>query len=331
MPIVLHEGDDMDISSLSGLFSQLKNVNHETLNGLLGGSASGHYHLTNDELSKLITLITELLAEDGERVSINHETLEGLLGGGDHEHFHITDNELSKLQSLIEFAFSGSDVEISHSSLSNVQPSDVNQYHLTRTQYETLGSWIENGLPSGGEGGGVTNHENLTGLLGGNDEGHYHLTSALLERVISLLPRHIEWLEFLNTIMKLNTEKDKGDGYPVINHNKLDKLQGGETNSSNGEFYHLTKVEWQQLGRMIAFLFEEGSNTRISIPHASLVDVLPANSYQYHLTESQYNTLKDWIDNGLPNSGGGSTLVENWIFTLDDGSTVTKQVQLHNA
>ena len=41
--------------------------------------------------------------------------------------------------------------------------------------------------PNGGGGGGVSHHELLSGLLGGDAGGHYHLTREQWEKVLKLI------------------------------------------------------------------------------------------------------------------------------------------------
>ncbi len=250
----------------------------------------------------------------------NHESLTNLMGGSSEGHYHLTDNEHDKLSKIIEAIISedSADVEI--------------------------------------------NHEKLAGLLGGSETGgHYHLTEALLERLRTLQPRHIEWLEFISSTLKISAQVNKEDGYPVIDHRKLDHLEGGD--ASSGKYYHLTNDELKKLQRLINFAFEDSDV--VIIPHSDLKNVLPYSSYQYHLNESQYNTLKDWINNGRPSTGSEANISiidsvdgnavthtdalsayqgyflnywkvrfvedideESWTFTLEDGSTVTKNVAL---
>ena len=67
--------------------------NHESLQGLLGGDASGHYHMTAEQLNKLI-----LLLDNG--ANTNHESLQGLLGGNSSGRYHLTADLLNKLINL---------------------------------------------------------------------------------------------------------------------------------------------------------------------------------------------------------------------------------------
>ena len=246
------------------------NKNHETLDNLLGGDTNGHYHLTGEERTKLINLITTILSANGNELNIDHETLKNILGGNTDGHYHLTEDELNKLANVIEMLLPGEGTKL-----------------------------------------GI-DHELLRNLLGGNPTtGHYHLTEAQLN-----------WLKFLNTTMQLNYKMSQEDGYPVINHNKLDRLQGGNDSGSggNGEYYHLTNDELKRLQRLIDFAFEEGS--AVIINHADLRDIKPYSSYQYHLNENQYNTLKDWINNGLPSTDGGSGATVS-IGTVTTGAAGT--------
>ena len=128
---------------------------HEPLIDLLGGDANGHYHLTNDELAKLrgYPLYTQLIA------AIKHEGLPDLLGGDANGHYHLTDDELDNLRKLIAALIRSGTVVI----------------------------------PSGGGGGtvvvpsGTDDHEQLQNLLGGDDNGHYHITDEEWTKLQALI------------------------------------------------------------------------------------------------------------------------------------------------
>ncbi len=64
---------------------QLEFLSHENLIGLLGGEINNHYHMTQDQHSKLG----------------DHEQLNNLLGGILNEHFHLTNQEHTQVQTLI--------------------------------------------------------------------------------------------------------------------------------------------------------------------------------------------------------------------------------------
>ena len=135
---------------------------------------------------------------------------------------------------------------------------------------------------------GIENHEQLKGLLGGDASGHFHLTSAQLQLLSSL----------------------SGGS----NHETLSGLLGG---NSSGHF-HLTQEELEKLSDYPDF---------DDINHEHLQGLLGGNSYgHYHLTVDLLNKLIN-----LPVDGGGGGIgskTENWTFTLDDNSTVTKTVVL---
>ena len=112
------------IQGFSGIDPQRKvlssEIDHEALSGLLGGTDSGHYHLSSEELEKLQNIPAEgVKGEKGDKgdpftfedftpeqlatlkgekgdpgtsslFSGTHEDLEGLLGGAENEHYHLT-------------------------------------------------------------------------------------------------------------------------------------------------------------------------------------------------------------------------------------------------
>ena len=133
-----------------------------------------------------------------------------------------------------------------------------------------------------------SNHENLSGLLGGNSSGHYHMTAEQLQQLQNLLA---------------------GGN----NHETLSGLLGGD---SSGH-HHLTLDELNRL---------KGYPNFSNLNHEALQGLLGSNSNgHYHLTVDLLNKLIN-----LPANGGGSigSKSENWTFTLEDGSTVTKSVVL---
>ena len=86
-------------------------MNHEQLTNLLGGSSSGHYHLTSDERSDIKKIIQAFISNDDESGSggevvipdagvSDHELLNGLLGGDAQGHYHLTAEEREKLINL---------------------------------------------------------------------------------------------------------------------------------------------------------------------------------------------------------------------------------------
>ena len=118
-------------------------------------------------------------------------------------------------------------------------------------------------------------HELLDGLLGGGEEGHYHLTSEELEK-----------LQAYPAIRDINGN---------IDHEKLSGLLGGAAN----KHYHLTQEEREKLGKLIAAFIPTGQ-TDVKIPtdnHEDLEGLLGgANNEHYHFTLTEYNKLKKILD-----------------------------------
>lgn len=112
------------------------NSNHETLLGLLGGDASGHFHITAAQLTKL-----NALPDNG---NSNHEYLQGLLGGNSSGHYHMTKEELNKLSAYPEYS------NLNHERLQGLLGGNsAGHYHLT---VDLLNKLIN--LPADGGGGG---------------------------------------------------------------------------------------------------------------------------------------------------------------------------------
>ena len=83
--------------ALQQLLDDLNNIDHEKLNNLLGGNEEGHYHLTNDELTRLQKLLFLFLPNNEVYPVIDHEKLNNLLGGNKNGHYHLTLELLNKL------------------------------------------------------------------------------------------------------------------------------------------------------------------------------------------------------------------------------------------
>ena len=77
---------------------------------------------------------------------------------------------------------------------------------------------------------GYTDHEQLDNLLGGNDDGHYHLTSD-------------EWTKLLKVIQDIFVIE--GDEV-TLDHEKLANLLGGNANGH----YHLTSDERNKINKV---------------------------------------------------------------------------------
>lgn len=80
---------------------------------------------------------------------LDHEQLSGLLGGEDSGHFHLTNDLLNKLKNIPAEGVAG-----------------------------PKGDKGDKGEPGSDRSGFSGSHEDLPGLLGGEDNGHYHLTKA---------------------------------------------------------------------------------------------------------------------------------------------------------
>ncbi len=205
---------------------------------------------------------------------------------------------LEKLTELIN----GLD-NIDHETLRNLLGGIENEhYHLTDDEYQKLKKIISKLFSSGSsevviDVETVTDHEQLTNLKGGNKDGHYHLTNEELQKIIKLLGLLVPTLEA---------------EYPTINHEKLNNLLGG----TNAGHYHLTKdqLDWLIL---LASQLLDSTKRHLEVSHENdLTDLLGgASTGHWHLTRAQLTKIE-----GM--SG------EEWTFTLEDNSTVTKKVAL---
>lgn len=84
-------------------------------------------------------------------------------------------------------------------------------------------------------------HELLDGLLGGDEDGHYHLTDVELDKLKAMI----------QTFVPDGTEVK----VPIEDHEKLSSLMGGST----GQHYHFTSDEWTKLRKVLAKLFPDGA------------------------------------------------------------------------
>ena len=101
MAIEPHASSSKLMDKLTELLDRVEDLNHEELEGLLGGNASGHYHLTNEELQKLAKLLLLLYPNGSETYPIvDHEKLSNLLGGASAGHYHLTSAQLTKLNNM---------------------------------------------------------------------------------------------------------------------------------------------------------------------------------------------------------------------------------------
>jgi len=82
---------------------QINILNHEKLSNLLGGNTDGHYHLTEEQLSKLNEIFHTI-------DNLTHENLPGLLGGNTNEHYHLTLDEYERFQQALTFVETNGDL-----------------------------------------------------------------------------------------------------------------------------------------------------------------------------------------------------------------------------
>ena len=168
----------------------------------------------------------------------------------------LTDTQINLIDGLIKNYLSKLEIHIDSG---NIDPATED----TSTPYATL-------KPS------EIPHEELGGLLGGSDKGHYHLTKD---------------------------EYDKLGEYPdldvlteVLKHNELSGLQGGQS----GDYYHLTKDDVAKLQKLIeTFISNYNDDYQVIVPstgeksHEALQSLMGGNTKgHYHLTEDELEALK---------------------------------------
>ena len=139
-----------------------KDINHEKLGNLLGGTDGEHFHLTQAEKEKLQSY--PAVAEIMGNINSDHEKLINLKGGNSSGHYHLTNDEKTKLLQLISQLINASTGEI-------IIPSDI----VTK---------ILSGVTS--------DHEQLTNLKGGNSNGHFHLTTEEKNNLLRLISTLID-------------------------------------------------------------------------------------------------------------------------------------------
>lgn len=268
---------------------------HEELEGLLGGEAGGHYHLTEAEIESLGKLITVLIGANGEveipssgqgEGVINHEDLEGLQGGTNGEHYHLTQAEVDKLNDYP--AYDTLNIPSKHDDLSDLQGgAEGEYYHLTAEEYEK----IQNISDTPTQDGRVTDHEELTNLQGGSDNEHYHLTESEAEKLGKLITALIG----TDGEVKL-PEGTQSEG--TTSHEALEDLLGGTENAH----YHLTEEELQKLQAVLADLYPNGASepTYPSYGEQSTAvtveDNLTSTSKANALSANQGRLLKAMVD-----------------------------------
>ena len=121
-------------------------------------------------------------------------------------------------------------------------------------------------------------HEGLAGLLGGDADGHYHLTDEQHER-LTAYPAYDRLID------------DIVDDVP---HNSLKGLQGGKDN----EYYHLTRSDFEALAKLITALLPNGNTVELPETvdnHEELIGLLGGNlNEHYHLTKAERGKLLDY-------------------------------------
>ena len=86
-------------------------------------------------------------------------------------------------------------------------------------------------------------HELLDGLMGGDEDGHYHLTDVELEKLKAMI----------QTFVPDGEEVDPHEG--ISSHEMLNGLFGGNANGH----YHFTSDEWTKLRKVLDKLFPDGA------------------------------------------------------------------------
>ena len=86
-------------------------------------------------------------------------------------------------------------------------------------------------------------HELLDELMGGDEDGHYHLTDVELEKLKAMI----------QTFVPDGEEVDPHEG--ISSHEMLNGLFGGNANGH----YHFTSDEWTKLRKVLDKLFPDGA------------------------------------------------------------------------
>ena len=211
-----------------------------------------------------------------------------------------------------------------------------------------------------------SNHENLSGLLGGNPAGHYHMTAEQLQQLNNLLSgghNHEALSGLLGgdasghhhlTLDELNRIK----GYPNFNSLNHEALQGLLGGNSYGH-YHLTV---DLLNKLINLPADGGgSGGTVSISVGSVTTGAPGTNATVTNSGTPTNAIFNFViprgDKGEAGTGTSVDVINNltstrtdaalsayqgkllndkinkyytedWTFTLESGSTVTKKVVL---
>lgn len=185
----------------------------------------------------------------------------------------------------------------------------------------------------------VTDHEKLDGLLGGNENGHYHLTAD--ERL------KLQNMPATGVKGEKGDKGDKGDPGPkgdkvdpgtveglTGNHEELSGLLGG----AEDEHYHLTEEEQLRLAILIRGFFPTGTD-QIYIPYVDASDpdnpiVLPYTPF----VDLPKGTPPEWeIRNATSNNTPLSNITKNAVMYsgkalgLSDGLFVFGQATTTNS
>jgi hypothetical protein len=180
----------------------------------------------------------------------DHNYLNGLQGGDSTstEFYHLTSEEHIVAQNTSGVntgdQFSS---DFYHNDLSGLQGGDSTSdeyYHLTSEEHTT----VQN--TSGVNTGDQNDHNLLDNIQGGDSTSneYYHLTSEEHDRINPATDTTLGVVKIGNGLTI------EGDGTlnavdPILNHNLLEGLQGGDSTSS--EFYHLTEVEYNDLQQIL--------------------------------------------------------------------------------
>ncbi len=200
-------------------------------------------------------------------------------------------------------------------------------------------------------------HEALKNLLGGDENGHYHLTEDEKEKLQSY-PSVSDIMGSINSNHEkltnlmggnasghyhlTNEEKTKlltlisnlinnSTGDLNINHETLQNLLGG---SANGH-YHLTQ---QELNKLMSYPDYGVLVTKFNSNHEQLTNLLGGNtSGHYHLSNDEKSNLLKLITALIDSSSGNVKLPsdvesklskETWTFVLENDSTYTRDVAI---
>ena len=163
MAIVPHSSMNKLAEQIADLISDIspETLNHEELNNLLGGNASGHYHLTNELLTKLQNVPESgIVGEKGEKGDKGDKGDPGQAA-------------------TIEIGTVTTGAAGTSAKVVNVGTSQAARLNFTIPRGDK-GERGDSG-DSGGE--GITDHEQLSNLLGGSANNHYHLRSSELQKL----------------------------------------------------------------------------------------------------------------------------------------------------